>query len=492
MRPRPASRSVGAEAYPRGRRALHLSRLAVRDRRHGRPQDRQIAGQRDQAGAAGVGHVSLRRRTIQPVPSLCLAMTPRLSLPNVSSNSRCRRGREIGLLDHPVAGEAALERAHPLVEMGDLVGVQAGELVVAGDAELVEPGDEFGADALQPGEIVGRRRPRRGAAFDAEHLAGDVGGRGGDLVGDAVALRPVRAAASYRAAPCSPHRARRSPRRSTFGAPRPRSSRTATTSTARMATTIRMVWVSKVMAALHPRAAWAVAGRRREHPPAGDDADRHGRRQQVTRLNWMSAIIARRLTGSRPALAAAEEQPAEADAEQIGDRRRGSGSRRAAACPTAIAPPSARRTRRGSAAIRPLRPGQLAHALALEIVRPWPAKDRLARQRVAAEADADAGNVGDARSPPWPGLRARRRRPRRGRAGHGSIQPASERRGEADQEFEPGRHRRTHRPASAPPFNRAISRQPMSRRQKPAGKSIAVDGAIGGAPAPRRRSCRAR
>ena len=47
-------RLVGAEAPPRGRRALHLSRLAVRDFRHGRPQDRQDAGERDQAGAAGV------------------------------------------------------------------------------------------------------------------------------------------------------------------------------------------------------------------------------------------------------------------------------------------------------------------------------------------------------------------------------------------------------------------------------------------------------
>ena len=47
--------------------------------------------------------------------------------------------------------------------MGDLVGVEPGELVVAGDAELVEPGGEFGADALEPGEIVGRRRPERGS-----------------------------------------------------------------------------------------------------------------------------------------------------------------------------------------------------------------------------------------------------------------------------------------------------------------------------------------
>ena len=53
----------------------------------------------------------------------------------------------------------------------------------------LQPRDELGPDALEQLQIVGGAGRRRApVGVDAEHLAGDVGGRGRDLVGDAVAF----------------------------------------------------------------------------------------------------------------------------------------------------------------------------------------------------------------------------------------------------------------------------------------------------------------
>ena len=81
-----------------------------------------------------------------------------------------------------------------------------------------------------------------------------------------------------------------------------------------------------------------------------------------------------------------------------------------------------------------------AHALALEIVG-LAGKDRFARQRVAAEADVDAGDFGEAHH--RLGLGLDRADEGLAAAERAMADPAGrERRGEADQEFEPGRHRR--------------------------------------------------
>src|SRR5690606_12106062 len=79
-------------------------------------------------------------------------------------------GEIVGLLDDPVAREAPLERAEPLVEMGDLVRAQPGELLEAMDAELVELDGQLGADALQLEQVVrlARLAGKRAVRIDPE------------------------------------------------------------------------------------------------------------------------------------------------------------------------------------------------------------------------------------------------------------------------------------------------------------------------------------
>ena len=329
-------------------------------------------------------------------------------------------GEIVGLLDDPVAGEAALERAHPLVEMGDLVGVEAGELVEAGDAELVEaarrtwgrrPSAAERSSAGPAGSGAGRRRraPRRRRRWSAAATSSATPLPSG----------PSRPAASYRAGPGSRHRGSR---------PRPGARPSARRGAAqdeegedqdgeRSATTMRMVLVSNVMTGRHPRLAVGPARRRAEHPAAGGDADQQRDRQgDEVELDQGRA-------SSRPhrkplALAAAEEQPAEADPDQIGQsgEDQGLGEQRHAARPR-----SSQRTPEtpGIGADAVVEPGQAAHALALEIVG-RAREDRLARQAVAGRcAPSTPGSAAVARPPPsaWP--RAGRRRPRPGRAARG-------------------------------------------------------------------------
>ena len=77
--------------------------------------------------------------------------------------------------------------------MGELGLVEARKLRIADDAQLLEARGEFGADALEAAEIVARAAgvAELAMGIDAQHFAGDVGGRGGDLVGDTIAFRPV-------------------------------------------------------------------------------------------------------------------------------------------------------------------------------------------------------------------------------------------------------------------------------------------------------------
>src|SRR5687768_13071541 len=63
-------------------------------------------------------------------------------------------GEVAGLLDNSVAGEAALEAAKPRVERGELGIVHRRELLVAGDALVVEHRGELRSDALEAGELV--------------------------------------------------------------------------------------------------------------------------------------------------------------------------------------------------------------------------------------------------------------------------------------------------------------------------------------------------
>src|SRR5206468_3791115 len=59
-------RALDPQAYPRGRRALHLSRLALRDRRHGRQEDRQALRLGDQAGTKGEQGRVEKNKTLIP------------------------------------------------------------------------------------------------------------------------------------------------------------------------------------------------------------------------------------------------------------------------------------------------------------------------------------------------------------------------------------------------------------------------------------------
>ena len=108
------------------------------------------------------------------------------SFPNTASNPATSLDRQIArLLDPAVADDAALERAHAGIDARD-VGVAPGrDLVVAGDAQRLERRLRLGAEALHPGQRVGRAGGRRGGhQFGRRQRRGQRGARlGHRLVG---------------------------------------------------------------------------------------------------------------------------------------------------------------------------------------------------------------------------------------------------------------------------------------------------------------------
>src|SRR5690606_4992178 len=75
-------------------------------------------------------------------------------------------GKEPRLFDPAIAADAARKLAEPGVDTVDRRIVPPGDVVEAGDAETVKEGRELGAYALDPGQVVMRRRRARNLGLD--------------------------------------------------------------------------------------------------------------------------------------------------------------------------------------------------------------------------------------------------------------------------------------------------------------------------------------
>src|SRR5687768_17188903 len=99
----------------------------------------------------------------------------------------------MGLFAQSVAAYAAPEGTQFFVECAEFILAEAGELLVAADTQLVQSCREFLAHPLKHRKIVGiggcAGQLLPGAS--AKNVARDIGRRGRDLVGEAVALRAV-------------------------------------------------------------------------------------------------------------------------------------------------------------------------------------------------------------------------------------------------------------------------------------------------------------